>query len=54
LLRSLQTGVVQFYALGMIVGGMVLLVALLAAVDEPLGARVVEWLAALLAAGGNP
>ncbi len=53
LFRSLQTGLVQFYALGMIAGALVLVVVLLAAVDGQLSVRVVEWLAAVLAAGGN-
>jgi NADH-quinone oxidoreductase subunit L len=50
LLRSMQTGLVQFYALAMILGGLVLLVA----IDEQLGARVVEWVTVMLAAGGKP
>ena len=53
LLRSTQTGLVQFYALAMILGGLVLLVVLLVAVDEQLGVRLVEWLTLMLAAGGN-
>ena len=50
LLRSMQTGLVQFYALAMILGGLVLLVA----IDQQLGARVVDWVTAMLAAGGKP
>ncbi len=50
LLRSMQTGLVQFYALAMLLGGLVLLLA----IDQQFGARVVEWVTAMLAAGGKP
>ncbi|MHB8864781.1 MAG: NADH-quinone oxidoreductase subunit L [Pirellulaceae bacterium] len=49
-LRSMQTGLVQFYALGMVVGGLVLLVG----IDQQLSARVWAWFIALWGAGGSP
>ena len=39
LLRSMQTGLLQFYALAMVLGGLVLLVAL----DQQLGGQVMEF-----------
>ncbi len=48
LLRSMQTGLVQFYALGMVLGGLVLFLA----IDQQLSARVWAWFIALWGAGG--
>jgi NADH-quinone oxidoreductase subunit L len=48
LMRSMQTGLVQFYAMSMVLGGL----GLLLAIDQPLSARVWAWLIALWKAGG--
>lgn len=48
ILRSTQTGLVQFYALAMILGGLMLLVL----VDQQLVSRVGAWLAAIMAGCG--
>lgn len=52
LLRSMQTGLVQFYALAMVLGGVVLLLA----VDQHLSGPISQWLHHLLAftAGVGP
>ena len=47
-LRSLQTGLVQFYALAMVLGGL----ALLLAMDQQFGMRVVMWFRAMWGGGG--
>ena len=47
LLRSMQTGLVQFYALGMVLGGLVLLLA----IDQQLSARVLAWFIGLWSSG---
>jgi NADH-quinone oxidoreductase subunit L len=49
-LRSLQTGLVQFYALAMVVGGLVLLLL----IDPELSGRVWAWLGGIWSSGVRP